>query len=78
VGSILRDLERPNWIPPSSPEIIHEADAIPDESLDVMVSVNYGVQPWIFEAYTIPIAEVVAMVPNVERIPWDDDQRLPH
>jgi len=75
--SILRDLERPNWIPPSSPEIVRAPDGIPDDSLEVMVSVNYGVQPWIFEAYYVPIPEVVVIVPNLERVPWTDDQRLP-
>lgn len=75
--SILRNLERPNTIPPASPEIIHAPDGIPDDALAVMTSVNYGVQPWIFEAYFVPIPEVVAMVPNVERVPWTDDGRMP-
>ncbi len=75
--SILRDSDRPNWIPPSSPEIIRAPAGIPDDALDVMTSVNYGVQPWIFEAYTVSIPEVIAAVPNVERVPWTDDARLP-
>jgi hypothetical protein len=76
--SILRNIERPNWIPPSSPEIIRSPAGIPDDSLDVMTSVNYRVQPWIFGYYGVPIPEVVEVVPNVERVPWNDDQRLPH
>jgi hypothetical protein len=75
--SILRNLERPNWLPPSSPEIIRAPAGIPDDALAVMTSVNYGVLPWLFDAYFTPIAEVVAMVPNEERVPWSDDQRLP-
>jgi hypothetical protein len=78
MGALLRDLERPNWIAPSVPEIILDPDAIPDQALHVFESVNYDVLPWIFDAYWVPIPEVVQLVPNVERVPWTDDQRLPH
>jgi hypothetical protein len=77
MASLLRDLERPNWIPPASPEIIRESDGIPSDAFSLFLSVNYAVQPWIFDAYTAPIPQEVAIIPNEERVPWSDDQRLP-
>ena len=74
---LLRDLERPNWIPPSSPEIILEDDGIPDDAFAVMTSVNYGVNPWIFDYYGVSIPEEMVVIANEERVPWTNDQRLP-
>lgn len=78
MGAILRDTTRPNWIAPSVPEIILEPDGIPDQDLHVFESVNFAVAPWIFSGYYVSIPEVLELVPNVERVPWSDDQRLPH
>jgi hypothetical protein len=74
---LLRDLERPNWLPPSSPEIIKDPDGIPSDAFAVMESVNYMVNPWIFDYYGVPILEEPELIPNIERVPWSDDQRLP-
>jgi len=74
---LLRDLERPNWIPPSSPEIILEDDGIPDDAFAVMTSVNYAVNPWIFDYYGVSIPEEMVVIANEERVPWTNDQRLP-
>ncbi len=74
---LLRDLERPNWIPPSSPEIILEDEGIPDDAFSAMTATNFDVQPWIFEYYSVPIPEQVVVISNIERVPWTDDQRMP-
>jgi hypothetical protein len=69
----VRDTLRPNWLPPSSPEIIKEPDQYPSDAFEATVnSVNYGVQPWIFTAYTASIPEQVELLPNVEQVPWTD------
>ncbi len=77
MSRLVRDTTRPNWIPPCSPEIIKDDEGIPDDALFVMTNVNYGVQPWIFDAYWVPIIEEPELIPNEDRIPWSDDQRLP-
>lgn len=77
MAGLLRDLERPNWIPPSSPEIILDADGIPNDALRPMTDVTYRVNPWIFEYYGAPIYEEPVIIANEERVPWSDDQRLP-
>jgi len=64
-------------LPPSSPEIILDADGIPSDAFGVMESVNYRVNPWIFSYYSTPIPEYVELLPNDEKVTWSDDQRLP-
>jgi len=78
MGDLLRDLERPNWLPPSSPEIILDADGIPTDAFEPgFEDVSYFVQPWIFTGYFAPIPQEVEVLPDIERVPWTDDQRLP-
>lgn len=83
---LLRDLERPNWLPPSSPEIILDGDGIPDEAFDVMTMVGSNTNPELLlsarlvdTTYTASIPEVVELLPNEERVPWaGGDGRLPY
>lgn len=79
MGNLLRDTTRPNWLPPSSPEIIKDPDGIPDAALAPMEDVYFGVQPWIFseDLYLASIPETVELLPNEERVPWTDDGSLP-
>jgi hypothetical protein len=78
---ISRDTSRPNWLPPSSPEIILDADGIPDEALAVMTRVDGP--PLLRSArlvdttYTRSIPEEIVLMPNLERVPWTDDARIP-
>lgn len=83
---LLRDLERPNWLPASSPEIILEDEAIPDEAYHVMTMVGSDANPELLlsarmvdTTYTASIPEVVELLPNEERVPWaGGDGRMPY
>lgn len=67
----VRDSSRPNTLPPSSPEIIKEPDQYPSDAYEATIHhVNYGVNPWIFEAYYQSIPEVVELIPNTQQVPW--------
>ncbi len=85
MSRLLRDLERPNTLPPSSPEIILEADGIPDDAFHVMEMVGSDNNPALLRSarfvdlyQTMPIPEVMELLPNEERIPWANDGRLPY
>jgi hypothetical protein len=82
---LLRDLERPNWLPPASPEIIWTPDGIPNEGFRTMTMVGSDTNPYLLRSarivdcyYQASIPEVMELIPNIERVPWSDDQRLPH
>lgn len=83
---LLRDLERPNWLPPSSPEIILDDESIPDEAYHVMTMVGSDANPQLLlsarlvdTTYTAPIPEQVELIPNEERVPWaGGDGRFPY
>jgi hypothetical protein len=76
MGNIVRNTTRPNWLPPSSPEIIKEPDGIPDTMLEVYERVNYMVNPWIFSdnVQFAPIPQVVELLPNDQRVPFTEIQ----
>jgi len=84
-GMLLRDLERPNWLPPSSPEIILDDEGIPSDAFAVMTRVGSTVNPHLLRSArfvdlweTASIPEQVELLPNEERVPWANDQRLPY
>lgn len=84
-GFLLRDLERPNWLPASSPEIILDDEGIPATALHVMQMVGSDTNPHLLRSarmvditYTRPIPEVVELLPNSERVSWSEDGRFPY
>lgn len=67
----IRDSNRPNWLPGSSPEIIKEPDQYPSDAYEATMNhMTYEVNPWIFEAYYQSIPEVTELLPNNQQVPW--------
>lgn len=84
-GSLLRDLERPNWLPPASPELVDDNVGIPADAYHVMTMVGSDANPallldarFIAQYETESIPEVVELLPNEERIPYPNDPRFPY
>lgn len=73
-GRLLRDTRRPNWLPPSSPELIDDDESIPSDAFAVMTSVGSRANSRLLldptleaSMYTAPIPQVVEVFANLGR-----------